>query len=108
MGGAGSPGRRFWKWIVPGGRLRHRVHGPFLWGGAGAGLCPAPTPPTDEAHPRGCGAMDFAPFDKRGDRAVRPRPGYGEWASTYEDTVQDAMDLDLLDVVDVAWGGTVA
>ena len=26
---------------------------------------------------------------------------------TYEDTVKDAMDLDLLDVIDVEWGGTV-
>jgi SAM-dependent methyltransferase len=50
----------------------------------------------------------FSAFDKRGYRTVDARSGYGEWAATYEDTVQDAMDLDLLDVVDVEWGGTVA
>jgi SAM-dependent methyltransferase len=52
--------------------------------------------------------MDFARFDTRGYRTVAARAGYGEWAPTYEDTVQDAMDLDLLDVVDVDWGGAVA
>jgi SAM-dependent methyltransferase len=52
--------------------------------------------------------MDFARFDTRGYRTVGARAGYGEWAPTYEDTVQDAMDLDLLDVVDVVWGGAVA
>jgi SAM-dependent methyltransferase len=50
----------------------------------------------------------FSAFDKRGYRTVDARSGYGEWASTYEDTVEDAMDLDLLDVVDVEWGGVVA
>jgi len=52
--------------------------------------------------------MDFASFDKRGYRTVDARAGYGEWAATYEDTVKDPMDLDLLDVVDVEWGGVVA
>jgi SAM-dependent methyltransferase len=51
--------------------------------------------------------MDFADFDKRGYRTVGARSGYGEWARTYEDTVKDAMDLDLLDAIDVEWGGTV-
>ncbi len=51
--------------------------------------------------------MDFAGFDKRGYRTVDARVGYGEWARTYEATVKDAMDLDLLDVIDVEWGGEV-
>ena len=51
---------------------------------------------------------DFSTFDRRGYRTVDARAGYGEWAATYEDTVQDAMDLDLLEVVDVEWGGVVA
>lgn len=52
--------------------------------------------------------MDFAAFDTRGYRTVGAREGYGGWAATYEDAVQDAMDVDLLDVVDVEWGGAVA
>src|SRR3954447_12051927 len=51
--------------------------------------------------------MDFARFDTRGYRTVDARSGYGEWAATYEDTVHDAMDLDLLGVLDVEWGGAV-
>ncbi len=50
---------------------------------------------------------EFALFDNRGYRTVDARSGYAEWAATYEDTVKDAMDLDLLDVIDVEWGGTV-
>ena len=38
----------------------------------------------------------FADFDRRGYRTVGVREGYGEWAPTYEDTVQDAMDVALL------------
>ena len=57
-----------------------------------------------DAHLAG---LDFADFDKRGYRTVDARVGYAEWAATYEDTVKDAMDLDLLDVIDVEWGGTV-
>ena len=49
----------------------------------------------------------FSSFDTRGYRTVDARSGYREWAATYEDTVKDAMDLDLLDVIDVDWGGTV-
>jgi SAM-dependent methyltransferase len=41
----------------------------------------------------------FAPFDRRGYRTVDARTGYGAWAPTYEDTVQDAMDVELLDVL---------
>lgn len=40
---------------------------------------------------------EFAPFDRRGYRTVDVRSGYGEWVATYEDTVQDAMDIALLD-----------
>jgi SAM-dependent methyltransferase len=39
---------------------------------------------------------DFASFDTRGYRTVDPRSGYARWAATYEDTVEDAMDLELL------------
>jgi SAM-dependent methyltransferase len=54
---------------------------------------------------------DFAQFDRRGYRTVDVRSGYAEWVATYEETVQDAMDLALLDVlesVDWATAGTVA
>jgi SAM-dependent methyltransferase len=39
---------------------------------------------------------DFSLFDARGYRTVDPRTGYAEWAPAYEDTVEDAMDLELL------------
>jgi SAM-dependent methyltransferase len=51
---------------------------------------------------------DFEAFDTRGYRTVDVRTGYGEWVATYEDTVQDAMDIALLDELrEVAWPGTV-
>jgi SAM-dependent methyltransferase len=40
---------------------------------------------------------DFTPFDTRGYRTVDVRRGYGEWVATYEQTVQDAMDIELLE-----------
>jgi SAM-dependent methyltransferase len=40
--------------------------------------------------------MDFAPFDRRRYPTLSVREGYGEWAATYEDVVQDEMDLRLL------------
>jgi SAM-dependent methyltransferase len=40
--------------------------------------------------------MDFAPFDRRRYPTLAVREGYGEWAETYEDVVQDEMDLRLL------------
>src|SRR5215469_725403 len=40
--------------------------------------------------------MDFSSFDTRHYPTVPVQEGYGEWASTYEDTVLDAMDLRLL------------
>jgi SAM-dependent methyltransferase len=40
---------------------------------------------------------DFADFDRRGYRTVDVRTGYGQWVPTYEDTVQDEMDIALLD-----------
>jgi SAM-dependent methyltransferase len=47
---------------------------------------------------------DFATFDSRGYRTVDVRSGYGEWVATYEDTVKDAMDIDLLEVLrEVPW-----
>jgi SAM-dependent methyltransferase len=41
----------------------------------------------------------FDAFDTRGYRTVDVRSGYGEWVETYEQTVQDAMDIELLDVL---------
>ena len=41
--------------------------------------------------------LDFADFDARGYQMVDVRTGYREWVPTYEDTVQDAMDIALLD-----------
>ena len=40
--------------------------------------------------------MDFAPFDRRRYPTLPVREGYGEWAQTCEDVVQDEMDLRLL------------
>ena len=45
----------------------------------------------------------FSAFDSRGYRTVAPREGYDRWARTYEDTVEDAMDLALLERVSVDW-----
>ena len=39
----------------------------------------------------------FTDFDARGYRMVDARTGYGEWVSTYEGTVEDAMDIALLE-----------
>jgi SAM-dependent methyltransferase len=39
---------------------------------------------------------DFGVFDARGYRTVDVRTGYGEWVATYEQTVEDAMDIELL------------
>jgi SAM-dependent methyltransferase len=41
--------------------------------------------------------MDHAPYDQRRYPIVDVRQGYGEWAPTYEQTVQDEMDLRLLE-----------
>lgn len=41
--------------------------------------------------------MQFEDFDSRGYRTVDVRAGYGEWVATYEETVQDAMDIALLE-----------
>jgi SAM-dependent methyltransferase len=52
---------------------------------------------------------DFKAFDTRGYRTVDVRTGYGEWVATYEDTVEDAMDIALLDELrEVEWAGAVA
>ena len=39
---------------------------------------------------------EFSSFDSRGYRTVDPRTGYAQWVATYEETVEDAMDLELL------------
>ncbi|MDA3646679.1 class I SAM-dependent methyltransferase [Saccharopolyspora indica] len=41
--------------------------------------------------------MEFSGFDSRGYRTVDVRTGYGEWVGKYEDTVEDVMDLALLE-----------
>jgi SAM-dependent methyltransferase len=52
---------------------------------------------------------DFEAFDTRGYRTVDVRSGYGEWVATYEQTVEDAMDIELLDALEsVRWEGEVA
>ena len=40
---------------------------------------------------------DFETFDRRGYRTVPVAVGYGAWQPTYDDAVQDAMDIALLD-----------
>jgi SAM-dependent methyltransferase len=53
--------------------------------------------------------LDFAAFDERGYRTVDVRTGYREWVPTYEDTVQDVMDIALLDELrTVEWSGRAA
>jgi SAM-dependent methyltransferase len=46
---------------------------------------------------------DFSTYDTRGYRTVDARDGYERWAASYEDTVEDAMDLALLERLDVDW-----
>ena len=46
----------------------------------------------------------FSAFDSRGYRTVAPREGYDRWVRTYEDTVENAMDIALLERVAVDWG----
>ena len=47
---------------------------------------------------------DFEAFDTRGYRTVDVRSGYGEWVATYEQTVEDAMDIHLLETLrEVRW-----
>nr|WP_179725409.1 class I SAM-dependent methyltransferase [Saccharopolyspora hordei] len=41
--------------------------------------------------------MEFSGFDARGYRTVDVRTGYAEWVGKYEDTVEDVMDLALLE-----------
>ena len=43
--------------------------------------------------------VTFSDFDRRGYRTVDARTGYGEWVTTYERTVEDAMDIALLDAL---------
>jgi len=43
----------------------------------------------------------FADYDSRGYRTVDARTGYGEWVDSYENTVEDAMDLALLAALEV-------
>ncbi|MEV4643691.1 class I SAM-dependent methyltransferase [Saccharopolyspora sp. NPDC049357] len=48
--------------------------------------------------------MDFESFDARGYRTVDVRTGYGEWVADYENTVEDVMDLALLErLVEPRW-----
>ena len=48
--------------------------------------------------------MDFSSFDVRKYRALPVQQGYGEWVHSYEQTVQDEMDLRLLESIEaVPW-----
>jgi SAM-dependent methyltransferase len=50
--------------------------------------------------------MEFSHFDQRRYSTLSVREGYGEWAETYEDVVQDEMDLRLLaKMATVDWAG---
>lgn len=50
--------------------------------------------------------VSFSSFDTRRYRTVAPRDGYDRWAATYEDTVEDAMDVALLERLGIDWGAT--
>lgn len=43
----------------------------------------------------------FADFDTRGYRTVDVKTGYGQWVGSYEQTVEDVMDIALLDALTV-------
>ncbi|GAA3508230.1 class I SAM-dependent methyltransferase [Actinomadura keratinilytica] len=48
--------------------------------------------------------LSFADFDTRGYRTVDVRTGYGQWVTTYDDTVEDVMDIALLeDLTEPSW-----
>jgi len=48
--------------------------------------------------------LEFAHFDRRRYPTVPARQGYGEWVPSYETTVEDEMDLVLLDALEsVSW-----
>ena len=48
--------------------------------------------------------VDFGAFDKRHYRTADVLSGYGEWAATYEEVVEDAMDIELLEALrEVPW-----
>src|ERR671935_1155907 len=48
--------------------------------------------------------LRFSDFDVRGYRTVDVRTGYGEWVASYEQTVEDAMDIALLEsLASVPW-----
>jgi SAM-dependent methyltransferase len=44
----------------------------------------------------------FSDFDSRGYRTVDVRSGYGEWVATYDETVEDALDIELLEALESA------
>lgn len=51
--------------------------------------------------------MQFEDFDSRGYRTVDVRTGYAGWVDTYDRTVQDVMDLSLLDRLEApSWSTT--
>jgi len=52
--------------------------------------------------------VDFKAFDARGYRTVDVQTGYGQWSSTYNQTMVDAMDLDLLDALRTMSWPTIA
>lgn len=57
-------------------------------------------PPADTAR-----MVNFADFDARGYPTVDVRTGYGQWVGSYERTVEDVMDIALLDELAVPrWG----
>lgn len=43
--------------------------------------------------------VEFDAFDSRRYRTVDVRSGYREWVGTYDRTVEDAMDIDLLEAL---------
>jgi SAM-dependent methyltransferase len=48
-------------------------------------------------------ASSFSSLDTRGYRTVGAREGYDRWAATYEETVEDTMDVALLERLDLDW-----
>jgi SAM-dependent methyltransferase len=59
----------------------------------------------DGAQTVSSGVMQFSEFDSRDYRMLDVRTGYAEWTPTYEQTVQDAMDIRLLDeLTKPSWG----
>jgi SAM-dependent methyltransferase len=67
----------------------------------------SPSGTTTALDAAGEGGGQFSNFDARGYHTVSVRAGYREWVPSYEQTVEDAMDIALLEALsEVPWATT--